>query len=121
VQDGRLDPLQQAFHEAGAIQCGFCTPGMIMSAKALLQGNPDPSEAEIKAALSGNFCRCTGYVKIVQAVRLAASRMTAAGMAAGAPGTGEGAAVPAAPDTGREAAAPAALEARKAAAGEAAR
>ena len=68
-------PLQQAFIDAGAIQCGFCTPGMLMSAKALLDRNPDPSEEEIRMAMRENLCRCTGYVKIVEAVRLAAHRM----------------------------------------------
>lgn len=70
-----LHPIQQAFIDAGAVQCGFCTPGMIMSAKALLDQNPDPDEEAIRKALSANLCRCTGYVKIVEAVRLAASRM----------------------------------------------
>lgn len=70
-----LHPIQQAFIDAGAVQCGFCTPGMIMSAKALLDANPDPTEEEIRAALEPNLCRCTGYVKIVEAVQLAARRM----------------------------------------------
>jgi len=73
--DGRLHPLQEAFVEEGAVQCGFCTPGMIMSAKALLDEKKEPSEEEIRKALSGNLCRCTGYVKIVKAVRKAASLM----------------------------------------------
>lgn len=73
ARDGRLDPLQVAFHEAGAIQCGFCTPGMIIAAKALLLRNPHPTEDEIKEAMSGNLCRCTGYVKIVEAVKMAAA------------------------------------------------
>ena len=73
ARDGRLDPLQIAFHEAGAIQCGFCTPGMIIAAKALLLRNPHPTEDEIKEAMSGNLCRCTGYVKIVEAVKMAAA------------------------------------------------
>jgi len=68
-----LHPLQQAFLDCGAVQCGFCTPGMILSAKALLDENPDPNEEEVRAALAGNLCRCTGYVKIVDAV-LAAAR-----------------------------------------------
>lgn len=73
VADGAtLHPLQQAFDEHGAAQCGFCTPGMILSAKALLEENGDPSVDEIKQALSGNLCRCTGYGRIVDAVRLAA-------------------------------------------------
>lgn len=68
-------PIQQAFVDAGAIQCGFCTPGMIMCAKALLDANPDPSQEEICEALENNLCRCTGYVKIVEAIQLAAQRM----------------------------------------------
>jgi carbon-monoxide dehydrogenase small subunit len=68
-----LHPLQQAFIDHGAIQCGFCTPGMILSAKALLDKRPDPSEVEIRAALGGNLCRCTGYQKIVEAVSAAAT------------------------------------------------
>jgi carbon-monoxide dehydrogenase small subunit len=71
--DGSLDPIQEAFMDAGAAQCGFCTPGMIMSAKALLDSNPNPEENEIRTALSGVLCRCTGYRKIVQAVKSAAS------------------------------------------------
>lgn len=73
--DNKLSPLQQAFVDCGAIQCGFCTPGMIMSAKALLDSNPDPSEDEIREALSGNLCRCTGYIQILKAVKQAASQM----------------------------------------------
>ncbi|MBF0166601.1 MAG: 4-hydroxybenzoyl-CoA reductase subunit gamma [Alphaproteobacteria bacterium] len=69
AQNGRLSRLQQAFHEKLGTQCGFCTPGMIMAAEALLRQNPDPTAQEIKTALSGNLCRCTGYVKIVEAVR----------------------------------------------------
>jgi len=72
---GRLHPLQEAFVEEGAVQCGFCTPGMILSAKALLDGRKDPSEEEIREALSGNLCRCTGYVKIIKAVQKAAAMM----------------------------------------------
>jgi aerobic carbon-monoxide dehydrogenase small subunit len=67
-----LGPIQRAFVDAGAVQCGFCTPGMIMSTKALLDASPDPSDEEIRAALVGNLCRCTGYVQIVEAVRRAA-------------------------------------------------
>ncbi len=70
--DGSLDPIQQAFMDAGAAQCGFCTPGMIMNAKSLLSRNPNPDEHEIRKALSGVLCRCTGYRKIVEAVKNAA-------------------------------------------------
>jgi len=66
--DGKLDPLQQAFIDCNAIQCGFCTPGMLMSAKALLIYNPHPTREEIKTALEGNLCRCTGYEQIIEAV-----------------------------------------------------
>jgi len=72
---GELHPLQQAFIEEGAVQCGFCTPGMILSAYALLEEIPDPSEDEVKRALAGNLCRCTGYSRIFAAVRAAAERM----------------------------------------------
>lgn len=68
-------PVQKAFVDAGAVQCGYCTPGMIISAKALLDKNPAPTEDEIKEALEGNLCRCTGYVKIIDAVKLASQRM----------------------------------------------
>jgi carbon-monoxide dehydrogenase small subunit len=71
----RLHPLQEAFVELGAAQCGYCTPGILLSAKALLELNPGASRDEIRDALSGNLCRCTGYVKIVEAVELAARRM----------------------------------------------
>ena len=73
--DGHLHPVQQAFVDAGAIQCGYCTPGMVMTSLALLANNPDPSEDEILTALEGNLCRCTGYKKIVEAVQLTARRM----------------------------------------------
>jgi carbon-monoxide dehydrogenase small subunit len=69
VQDGVLDPLQRAFINRNAVQCGFCTPGMIISAKALLDRNPRPSEMEIRQAIAGNLCRCTGYTRIVEAVQ----------------------------------------------------
>jgi aerobic carbon-monoxide dehydrogenase small subunit len=68
-----LDPVQQGFHEEHGLQCGFCTPGMMLTAKALLEDNPDPSEEEIRWALSGNICRCTGYQNIVKAVQHAAA------------------------------------------------
>jgi 4-hydroxybenzoyl-CoA reductase subunit gamma len=71
---GRLSRLQQAFHEKLGTQCGFCTPGMIMSAEALLRANPHPDEAAIREALGGNLCRCTGYVKIIEAVQAAAAK-----------------------------------------------
>jgi aerobic carbon-monoxide dehydrogenase small subunit len=74
TEDGRLHPVQEAFVETGAVQCGFCTPGLVVATAALLEANPDPSEDEIREALSGNLCRCTGYVKIFDAVKLAASR-----------------------------------------------
>jgi carbon-monoxide dehydrogenase small subunit len=69
--DDELDPLQQAFIDAGAVQCGYCTSGMIMSAKQLMDDHPNPDEEEIRHALAGNLCRCTGYAKIVDAVQLA--------------------------------------------------
>jgi len=72
ARDGQLDPLQQSFVEHGAIQCGFCTAGMVIASKALLAENPNPSDDQIKHALSGHFCRCTGYAKIVEAVRACA-------------------------------------------------
>ena len=71
--DGELTPLQQAFSEAHALQCGYCTPGMLMSAKYLLERNPAPSEEEIRKAIQGNICRCTGYVNIVEAIQKAAA------------------------------------------------
>jgi aerobic carbon-monoxide dehydrogenase small subunit len=70
--DGELNPLQQAFGEHHALQCGYCTPGMLMSAKALLDENPEPTEGEIRRAIQGNICRCTGYVNIVEAIAAAA-------------------------------------------------
>jgi carbon-monoxide dehydrogenase small subunit len=68
AQDGELHPLQKAFIELGAIQCGFCTPGMILSAKTFLETNPSPTEAEVRTAIAGNLCRCTGYDKIVKSI-----------------------------------------------------
>jgi carbon-monoxide dehydrogenase small subunit len=76
AKGGQLHPLQQAFVDEGAVQCGFCTPGMLMSAKALLDSNPSPNETEIRTALAGNLCRCTGYVRIVNAVQKAAEAMS---------------------------------------------
>jgi len=78
AQGEELHPVQRAFHETGAIQCGFCTPGMVLAAKALLDRNPMPTEAEIRHALSGNLCRCTGYTKIIHAVKRAAEWNTVA-------------------------------------------
>jgi carbon-monoxide dehydrogenase small subunit len=72
AENGKLHPIQQAFVDKGAIQCGFCSPGMILSAKALLESNPRPAEQEIRTAISGNLCRCTGYQKIVEAIQEAA-------------------------------------------------
>ncbi|MCH7563783.1 MAG: (2Fe-2S)-binding protein [Gemmatimonadetes bacterium] len=72
---GELHPIQDAFREAHGLQCGFCTPGILMTLVPFLRENPDPSEAEVRAALSGNLCRCTGYQNIVAATRLAASKM----------------------------------------------
>ena len=75
AQNGKLHPLQEEFVNQGAVQCGFCTPGMIMSAKALLDENPEPKKEEIREALGGNICRCTGYVNIERAVEAAAQRI----------------------------------------------
>jgi carbon-monoxide dehydrogenase small subunit len=72
--DGDLHPVQQAFADAGAVQCGFCTPGLIVATDDLLRRNPDPTDDEIREALSGNLCRCTGYAKILDAVRQATAR-----------------------------------------------
>jgi aerobic-type carbon monoxide dehydrogenase small subunit (CoxS/CutS family) len=76
AEGGRLHPLQQAFAELGAAQCGYCTPGILLTAKALLEEAPTPTRQEIKQALAGNLCRCTGYTKILDAVELAALRMS---------------------------------------------
>ncbi len=72
MHDGQLDPLQEAFIAAGATQCGFCTPGILVNARALLNRNPDPTDTEIREALVGNLCRCTGYVRIIEAIKMAA-------------------------------------------------
>jgi carbon-monoxide dehydrogenase small subunit len=74
AEGGKLTPIQEAFVNYGAVQCGFCTPGMIMATKVFLEDNQDPSDEEIKKALAGHLCRCTGYVQIIEAVRAAADR-----------------------------------------------
>jgi aerobic carbon-monoxide dehydrogenase small subunit len=74
AQGEELDPIQQAFYEIGGLQCGFCTPGMIMSTKALLAETPEPTDSEIRKGLEGNFCRCTGYTKIFESVREASRK-----------------------------------------------
>ncbi len=79
AKGGALHPIQDAFVEKGAIQCGFCTPGMVLSAKALLEENPHPTRDEIKEGLGGNLCRCTGYVKIIDAVHTAAETLAKGG------------------------------------------
>ena len=79
AEHGRLHPLQQAFAELGAAQCGYCTPGILLTAEALLEANPAPSRQEVREALAGNLCRCTGYTKILDAVELAALRMQGSG------------------------------------------
>jgi carbon-monoxide dehydrogenase small subunit len=75
AKDGQLHPLQEAFIQEGAVQCGYCTSGMILSAKALLDENPTPKEEEVKKAIAGNLCRCTGYVRIVKAILNAAKKL----------------------------------------------
>jgi len=75
--DGQLDPIQMGFHELHGLHCGFCTPGMLMTTRALLDSNPNPTEAEIRTAISGAICRCTGYKNIVSAVRWAAEHEAA--------------------------------------------
>lgn len=80
AENGKLHPIQEAFVEKGAIQCGFCSPGMILSAKALLDENPRPTDLEIRTAISGNLCRCTGYQKIVEAIQAAAEMMSGTGV-----------------------------------------
>jgi carbon-monoxide dehydrogenase small subunit len=77
ASDGQLHPVQEGFKEEHGLQCGFCTPGMMLAASALLEGNPSPTDDEIRWALSGNLCRCTGYVNIVRAVQFAAERARA--------------------------------------------
>lgn len=75
AKNGELHPIQKAFINEGAIQCGFCTPGMVLSAKALLDENPHPTEEEIKFGIAGNLCRCTGYIKIIKAIQVASQSM----------------------------------------------
>jgi aerobic carbon-monoxide dehydrogenase small subunit len=77
AQNGKLHPIQEGFHEKHGLQCGFCTPGMMLTSVAFLKKNPNPTEEEIRWAISGNLCRCTGYVNIVEAVRYAAEKMSA--------------------------------------------
>ena len=81
AEGGRLHPLQQAFAELGAAQCGYCTPGVLLTAQALLAAEPTPTRERVREALAGNLCRCTGYTKILEAVELAALRMTRQGVA----------------------------------------
>ena len=103
ASDGQLHPMQQAFHESHALQCGYCTPGMIMQACDLLKDNPDPSEQEIREGLEGNLCRCTGYHNIVRAVQHAAAAMregTEAPADSAVPAGGPGAPEPAAAGVG---------------------
>ena len=78
AHDGQLDPVQEAIIVQGGVQCGFCTPGILISARALLDRNPDPSDYEIRDALVGNLCRCTGYLRIIDAVKEAAQRLSVA-------------------------------------------
>jgi carbon-monoxide dehydrogenase small subunit len=97
AKDGELHPVQQAFHECHALQCGYCTPGMIMQACDVLKNNPDPSEQEIREGLEGNLCRCTGYHNIVKAVQQAAGTMSGARSARRAPARRTSVSSPAAP------------------------
>ncbi len=83
AKDGQLHPIQEGFYEKHGLQCGFCTPGMMLSAYGLLERNPTPSEAEIRWGISGNLCRCTGYVNIVEAIKYASEKMRSAPAAAG--------------------------------------
>jgi aerobic-type carbon monoxide dehydrogenase small subunit (CoxS/CutS family) len=82
-EGNRLHPIQEMFVQHGAVQCGFCTPGMVMSAKALLDENPKPKEGEIRSAISGNLCRCTGYVQIIESIKQAAGAIRKAGSGEG--------------------------------------
>ena len=83
AKDGQLHPIQEGFHEKHGLQCGFCTPGMMITATALLQRNPNPTEDEIRWGISGNLCRCTGYVNIVEAVKYAAEKLRSTPAGAG--------------------------------------
>lgn len=83
AKDGQLHPIQEGFHEKHGLQCGFCTPGMMMTSCALLARNPNPSEEDIRWAISGNLCRCTGYINIVEAVKYAAEKLRSQPAAAG--------------------------------------
>jgi carbon-monoxide dehydrogenase small subunit len=89
-QNGQLHPLQEGFHEKHALQCGYCTPGMMMTGLALLQSNPNPTEEEIRVGISGNLCRCTGYVNIVKAIQYAGEKMREAQQSPVAAGEGGG-------------------------------
>ena len=84
AQDGKLHPIQEGFHEKHGLQCGFCTPGMMMTAFALLQKNKVPTDDDIRWAIAGNLCRCTGYVNIVEAVKYAAGKMSEPAASGGA-------------------------------------
>jgi carbon-monoxide dehydrogenase small subunit len=86
AKDGQLHPIQQSFHEKHGLQCGFCTPGMMITSSALLARNPNPTEEDIRWAISGNLCRCTGYVNIVEAVKDAAEKLRSQPAAAGGRG-----------------------------------
>jgi carbon-monoxide dehydrogenase small subunit len=79
AQNGKLHPIQEGFHEEHGLQCGFCSPGMMMTSSALLEQNPHPTEDEIRHAISGNLCRCTGYMNIVKAIQYAADKMAEGG------------------------------------------
>ncbi|MGN6793130.1 MAG: (2Fe-2S)-binding protein [Streptosporangiaceae bacterium] len=100
---GELHPVQQAFVEAGAVQCGFCTPGLLVAAHDLLARDPDPADADVREALAGNLCRCTGYEKILDAVRQAASMLRASGAVGPSAGQGDTSAGQGGPAAGEDA------------------
>ena len=102
ARGGRLHPLQEAFAELGAAQCGYCTPGILVASKALLERNPAPTRSEIAEWLAGNLCRCTGYLKILEAVELAAERMRAPGASLADSAEGRPDGLPPAPRRGEE-------------------